>query len=44
MHTIKSIGMVHIKGVNDKEWAKYKASLSVPKEQRVMVSVVKNRW
>jgi len=41
--TIKILGMIHIKGVNDKEFAKYKAKLKPVKEQ-VMISIVDNRW
>ena len=43
MKAYKSIGMVHIKGVNDIAYAKYKVSL--PKvEPQIMISVVNNRW
>lgn len=40
---IKPKGMVLIKGVNDKEFAKWLASQPKPKEQ-VMISIVDNRW
>ena len=43
MQNIKPIGMVHIKGVNDKAYAKHIKSLPKPKEQ-VMISIVDNRW
>lgn len=37
------IGMIHIKGVNDKEYAKFLSSQPKPTEQ-VMISIVNNRW
>jgi hypothetical protein len=40
---IKPIGMIHIKGINDEEYAKYIASLK-PSTECVMVSIVNNRW
>ena len=40
---IKPIGIVHIKGVNDEAYAKYKASLK-PSTEQVMISIVNNRW
>jgi len=43
MNKIKTLGMVHIKGVNDLAYANYIKSLPKPKEQ-VMISVVNNRW
>lgn len=42
-NTIKPIGMIPIKGINDKAYAKYIASLK-PSTPKVMVSIVKNRW
>jgi hypothetical protein len=42
---MKILGMVHIKGVNDKAYAEYVKSLAnKPTRQQVMISVVKNRW
>ena len=41
----KSIGMVHIPGVNDRKYFEYKSSLPVVKEDpTAMISVVDNRW
>lgn len=42
-NSIKPIGMILIKGVNDVAYAKYKASLK-PFTQQVMISIVNNRW
>ena len=40
---IKPIGIIHIEGVNDEEYAKYIASLE-PSTEQVMISIVDNRW
>ena len=39
----KVIGMIHLPGVNDKEYAAYIKRLSPAKEQ-VMISIIDNRW
>ena len=45
MEKIKSIGMIHIPGVNDEKYNEYKTSLPVVEEDSaVMISVVDNRW
>lgn len=36
-------GMIHIKGVNDKEFATYLKSLP-KRDECVMISIVNNRW
>lgn len=40
---MKIVGMGYIKGVNDKEYAKFLASQPKPTEQ-VMISIVDSRW
>ena len=40
---IKPIGIIHIEGINDEEYAKYIASLEPSKDQ-IMISIVNNRW
>ena len=39
----KKIGMVHIKGVNDKAYQKFINS-QPKREPQVMISIVNNRW
>ena len=40
---VKELGMVNIKGVNDKEYAEYIASLK-PAEPLKEIAVLPNRW
>jgi hypothetical protein len=42
-NVIKPIGIVHIKGVNDREYAEHIQKLKLVKEQ-VMISIIENRW
>lgn len=43
MNEVNLIGMVHIPGVNDKEYAEYLQQLK-PLTEQVMISIVDNRW
>ena len=42
-NVIKPIGIVHIKGVKEREYAEHIQKLKIFKEQ-VMISIIENRW
>ena len=41
---IKSLGMVHIPGVNDDEYHQHIRSLPVEEDSTAMMPIVANRW